>query len=85
MPATSINMACNILSLGNKRILSCAQNAHINTAIKDIGFCVQEVDLSQYIAEKGGIHCLVHPFRRDPYIEQQKNYKPKPPASLSYP
>lgn len=57
-------LGCNILALGDKRILSSAANARVNAVLAERGFVVEAVDVSQFTACGGGIHCLTMPLAR---------------------
>ena len=65
------NMVCNILSLGKKRIVSSAHNKRCNALLERLGFQVIGVDISQFIANHGGVHCLVNPLQRE-HAQQAK-------------
>lgn len=66
LPASSVdNMACNVVALGKKRILSHAHNKSSHSLLRELGFQVLEVDISQFVANRGGVHCLVNPLYRD--------------------
>ena len=67
VPATEAYvMGCNLLSLGEGRVLSSAQAAWTNKLLRSLGFEVLEPDLSVFVADAGGPHCLVSPWRREP-------------------
>jgi N-dimethylarginine dimethylaminohydrolase len=59
------NMVCNTLSLREKRILSCSQNNHGNVLLAKLGFQVLEANISQFVRDSGGVHCLINPILRD--------------------
>lgn len=54
----------NIVSLGDRRILSTAHNARVNSMLEDAGFRVIAVELDQFTRCGGGPHCLTMPLRR---------------------
>jgi N-dimethylarginine dimethylaminohydrolase len=57
-------LACNVLSLGRSSVLCDRSNPETNAKIRDAGFRVVEVDISEFIADSGGVHCLVQSLRR---------------------
>lgn len=54
----------NVVSLGDRRILSTAHNGRVNAMLADEGFDVIAVDLDQFTRCGGGPHCLTMPLRR---------------------
>ncbi|ATE65124.1 dimethylarginine dimethylaminohydrolase family protein [Rhizorhabdus dicambivorans] len=63
-PAESRRLGCNILSLGQRRIISSAANDRINGVLRGRGFDVEAVDIDQFTRCGGGIHCLTMPLAR---------------------
>ena len=61
-------LACNVLSLGRSKVLCDRSNAETNAMIRDAGFRVVEVDISEFIADSGGVRCLVQSLRRLPAL-----------------
>jgi N-dimethylarginine dimethylaminohydrolase len=55
----------NVLSLGGGRIVSAASNWRVNRVLLGLGYDVAAVDLSQFTACGGGVHCLTLPLARD--------------------
>jgi N-dimethylarginine dimethylaminohydrolase len=62
----AMQLGCNILSVGQDRILSSAHNGRVNALLTDRGLDVQSVDISQFTRCGGGIHCLTMPLLRQP-------------------
>jgi N-dimethylarginine dimethylaminohydrolase len=62
----TIGLGCNVMSLGNDRVLSMAQSASLNERLRALGFTVYDPDMSQFTLAGGGVHCLAQPLRRDP-------------------
>ncbi len=60
------HMACNVLALGNDRIVSPRHCTRINAAMRAEGFEVLDPNLDQFAAGGGSIHCMTMPLRRDP-------------------
>ena len=59
-------LGCNVLALGNDRVLSTAAAPELNGKLKALGLTVYDPDLSQFQLAGGGVHCLCQPLRRDP-------------------
>ena len=62
----TMGLGCNVMSLGNDRVLSMAQSGSLNEHLRALGFTVYDPDLSQFTLAGGGVHCLAQPLRRDP-------------------
>ena len=64
LPATvAPSLGCNILSLGDRRIVT-STDAIVPPLLRQAGYRVMEVDISQFAACGGGGHCLTQPLRR---------------------
>lgn len=57
-------LGCNVVSLGDRRVLSSSDNAGINAVLKARGYEVLSVDVSQFTRCGGGVHCLTMPLAR---------------------
>lgn len=60
------HMACNVLALGNDRIISPNHCKRANEAMRAEGFEVLDPHLDQFATGGGSIHCMTMPLRRDP-------------------
>jgi len=58
-------LGCNVMSLGNDRILSTAASVDLNQKLKALGFEVHAPDMSMITMCGGGVHCMAQPLRRD--------------------
>jgi N-dimethylarginine dimethylaminohydrolase len=56
---------CNVLALGEGRILSFAENATVNALLKSEGLSVLAPPLREFAKMGGGPHCLTFEVRRD--------------------
>ena len=58
-------LGCNVMSLGNERILSTAASTDLNGKLKALGFEVFAPDMSMITMCGGGVHCMAQPLKRD--------------------
>ena len=61
-----MNLACNVVALGNDRVVSTAAATELNSKLRAMGFEVYDPDMSMYTNAGGGVHCMAQPLRRDP-------------------
>ena len=59
-------LGCNVLSLGDRRVLTTTSNARVNRELALRGFRPIPLDLSQFTQCGGGVHCLTMPLERSP-------------------
>lgn len=57
-------LGTNVLSIGNKRILSLPVNKGVNKALQDRGFEIIEVDITEIIKSGGSFRCCTLPLLR---------------------
>ena len=62
----TMELGCNIVSLGNDRVLSTRAAKDLNQRLKARGFEIYDPDVSMFTRGGGGVHCLCQPLRRDP-------------------
>ncbi|MEM7172227.1 MAG: arginine deiminase family protein [Pseudomonadota bacterium] len=62
----TMNLGCNVVSLGNDRILSTAASKDLNDRLRALGFQVYDPEVSMLTRGGGGVHCLCQALRRDP-------------------
>lgn len=68
IPATfveTMNLGCNVVALGNDRVLSTAAATDLNDRMRAAGFHVYDPDMTQFTRAGGGVHCMCQPLRRD--------------------
>lgn len=58
-------MGCNVLALGNDRVVSPRHSARINAMLKAEGLKLYEPELHLFSAGGGSVHCMTMPLRRD--------------------
>jgi N-dimethylarginine dimethylaminohydrolase len=61
----TMGLGCNVVALGNDRILSSTAAPELNARLRALGFEVYDPDMSQYQLAGGGVHCMCQPLRRD--------------------
>ena len=61
----TMTLGCNVMSLGNDRILSTAESTDLNARLRAMGFEVYDPDMSMFTKGGGGVHCMAQPLRRD--------------------
>ena len=57
-------LGCNLLALGNRRVIASASNRRVASELGRRGVHVDMVDVSQFERCGGGIHCLTMPIAR---------------------
>ncbi|MCP3027562.1 dimethylarginine dimethylaminohydrolase family protein [Halobacillus sp. A5] len=57
-------MGTNVLSIGDSLVISLPQNHKVNQRLKDAGFIIIEVDLSEIIKSGGSFRCCTLPIAR---------------------
>jgi arginine deiminase len=58
-------MSCNLLSLGNGRVISPRHSTRINAALRAEGITVYDPELDLFASGGGSVHCMTMPLRRD--------------------
>jgi N-dimethylarginine dimethylaminohydrolase len=61
----TMGLGCNVVALGNDRILSTAAAPELNARLRALGMTVYDPDMSQFQLAGGGVHCMCQPLRRD--------------------
>jgi len=61
----TMGLGCNVVALGNHRVLSSTAAPELNARLRALGFEVYDPDMSQYQLAGGGVHCMCQPLRRD--------------------
>ena len=63
--ADCVKLGGNVVSLGNRRVLSMTHNVNINARLNDAGFDVTAIDYDMFALGGGGVHCSCHELRRE--------------------
>jgi len=61
----TMTLGCNVMSLGNDRIISTAAGKNLNEKLRARGFTVYDPDVTSFTSRGGGVHCMAQPLRRD--------------------
>ncbi|MBM3667765.1 MAG: hypothetical protein FJW90_09865 [Actinobacteria bacterium] len=62
----TMELGCNVVSLGDDRVLSTAGSTELNARLRAMGFTVYDPDVSMFTLGGGGVHCMCQALRRDP-------------------
>ncbi|WP_160299211.1 dimethylarginine dimethylaminohydrolase family protein [Sphingomonas sp. SRS2] len=60
----SRKLGCNVLSLGDRRVLAAKDNERVNAILRARGYTVEAIELDQFTRCGGGVHCLTMPLAR---------------------
>jgi N-dimethylarginine dimethylaminohydrolase len=63
--ADCVQLGGNIVSLGDKRVLSMSHNINVNRQLRDRGFEVTAIDYDMFALGGGGVHCSCHELHRE--------------------
>ena len=58
-------LGCNVMSLGDDRVLAPAHATGLTGRLRALGFTVYDPDMSMFTKAGGGVHCMAQPLRRD--------------------
>ncbi|HEV7267618.1 MAG TPA: arginine deiminase family protein [Falsiroseomonas sp.] len=61
----AMRLGCNVLALGEGRVISARASTAVNAALRAEGLTVLDPDLSLFTAGGGGPHCLTCPLLRE--------------------
>jgi len=68
IPATfreTMALGCNVVALGNDRVLSTLGATDLNGKMRAAGFKVYDPEMTMFTWAGGGVHCMCQPLRRD--------------------
>lgn len=60
-----VKLGGNVVSLGNKRVLSMSHNINVNRQLTELGFEVTAIDYDMFALGGGGVHCSCHELHRE--------------------
>ena len=58
-------LGCNVVALGNDRVLSTSGARDLNRKMRAAGFEVYDPDMTMFTQAGGGVHCMCQPLRRE--------------------
>jgi N-dimethylarginine dimethylaminohydrolase len=58
-------MSCNLLALGDDRVISPAHSTRLNAALRAEGITVLDPQLDEFARGGGSVHCMTMPLNRD--------------------
>ncbi len=58
-------MSCNLLSLGDDRVISPAHSVRLNDMLRAEGVAVFDPELDEFARGGGSVHCMTMPLKRD--------------------
>jgi N-dimethylarginine dimethylaminohydrolase len=61
----TMTLGCNVVALGNDRILSTAKSVDLNQKLRARGFEVYDPDVTMFTLGGGGVHCMCQPLWRE--------------------
>lgn len=62
----TMQLGCNVMALGNNKVISTAGSRDLNARLRAMGFTVYDPDVSLFTQGGGGVHCMAQALRRDP-------------------
>ncbi len=62
----TMELGCNVVALGNDKVLSTANSKDLNGRLRAQGFEVYDPEVTMFTQGGGGVHCMCQPLRRDP-------------------
>lgn len=65
-PEEKEEFGCNLLGLGDRRVISIPGHERLNGELRRRGYRVIERDVSAFTANRGAIHCMTCELARDP-------------------
>jgi len=68
IPATfaeTMSLGCNVVALGQDRVLSTAAATDLNAKMRAAGFTVYDPDMTMFTRAGGGVHCMCQPLTRE--------------------
>jgi N-dimethylarginine dimethylaminohydrolase len=61
----TLALGCNVVALGNDKVLSTLGATDLNDKMRAIGLTVYDPDMTMFTWAGGGVHCMCQPLRRD--------------------
>jgi len=61
----TMSLGCNVVALGNDKVLSTLDAKDLNGKMRAAGFEVYDPDMTMFTRAGGGVHCMCQPLRRE--------------------
>ena len=61
----TMDLGCNVVALGDGKVLSTAMSKDLNASLRERGFTVYDPEVDMFTRGGGGVHCMCQPLRRD--------------------
>ena len=61
----TMELGCNVVALGNDKVLSTSNSLDLNARLRAQGFEVYDPEVTMFTQGGGGVHCMCQPLRRD--------------------
>ena len=61
----TLSLGCNVVALGNEKVLSTLGAPDLNAKMRAAGLTVYDPDMTMFTWAGGGVHCMCQPLRRD--------------------
>jgi N-dimethylarginine dimethylaminohydrolase len=58
-------LGCNVMALGDDKVISTSQSKDLNARLRACGFTVYDPDVTMFTLGGGGVHCMAQALRRD--------------------
>lgn len=62
--AEAMLLGCNVMSLGDRRVISTASAPRMNADLRARGYTVFDPDMSMFVHAGGSVHCMCQPLSR---------------------
>ena len=62
----TMGLGCNVMALGDERVIAPAEAKELIGNLRAMGFTVYDPEMSMFLQAGGGVHCMSQPLRRDP-------------------
>ncbi|MEX0808731.1 MAG: arginine deiminase family protein [Dongiaceae bacterium] len=61
----TMELGCNVMALGDDKVISTSRSKDLNAQLKASGFTVYDPEVTMFTKGGGGVHCMAQALRRD--------------------
>ena len=61
----TMELGCNVMALGNDKVISTSRSKDLNAKLKARGFTIYDPEVTMFTKGGGGVHCMAQALRRD--------------------